>query len=581
MSGKVRTVVGVVAASVLVGSGVSASAGSVSALSALSGDTIFLPNVDDDQRRCHVESADLDAVGEEVDVRLAACNDAADERVNGARDEDDLARLRVGRVGGRSGAVSVDAQARVFVKRRGGFDPDLRLSAAELRSGVELGVEGKDILRDPAMWDGWVTVTLTVDNRVRAKHRMRVAPLVLQNDLQPATTVFAARPNEGPGWVDHPAGLPQLPKEFPGDFEKFATPLRQEAADVRFIKGTSTWWKDVWWQDLFEPATASMPTRHGIQTMRVAIRSANIWQVPDAKGNPVLTPRPAGRQLFRDLRGPDVGVVQEYTLDERHFVADLRNATGNIESLPPYDGHPQGRLIYGTAPDSGPTASLKPDKKFITMLTAQGQQPPVVIDTSWLVVGHADETMHVIRANNARGWTLMVADPRLAERLLREVPKDTKLLADTIAPTKPTAGQLLGDTKFLTDNEQAAHHIDSQVQVMLTETGLRPDELIRVPVLFRKAPDLPLYSAFTPGIPNGISLNDRLFAAPDPHGPVTDGKDVFRRETERAIAGSGVRIRWVNDYRWAHIGGGEVHCTTNAWRDTSKALPWWKGQQDL
>ncbi|ONI84106.1 hypothetical protein ALI144C_15515 [Actinosynnema sp. ALI-1.44] len=567
---KARGIVGVVAACLLV-SGFSASA---SAEAALSGDTIFLPNVDDDQRRCRVEPVDLDALGGEVDARLAACNDAADERVNGLRDEADLARVRVGRGGGRFGVIGVDSRARVFVKRRGSFDPDTRLSAAELRSGVELGVEGKDILRDPAQWDGWVTVTLTVDDRVKARHRMRVAPLLLQNDLQPATTVFAARPNTGPGWVDRPGPgtIPALPQDFPGDFEKFSTPLRQEAPDIRFVKGTSSWWKDVWWQDLFEPATASMPTRHGVQTMRVAIRSANVFQVPDGKGGTVLTPRPAGRLVFRDLRGPDVGVVQQYTLEDRHFIHDQRNATGNIESLPPYRGFPQGRLVHGTGFDN----VLKPDKAFITMLTAQGQQPPVVIDTSWLIVGHADETMHVIRADNARGWTLMVADPRLAERLLREVPQDTRLLADTGASAKPTAGELLGDPAFLGDNEQAARHIDNQVGVMLAETGLRADELVRVPVLFRKYAEVPLFYAWTPGIPNGLSLTDRLFAAPDPHGPVVRGKDVFRQATERAVAASGVRIRWIDDFRWAHIGGGEVHCTTNAWRDTSSAKPWWK-----
>jgi hypothetical protein len=45
---------------------------------------------------------------------------------------------------------------------------------------------------------------------------------------------------------------------------------------------------------------------------------------------------------------------------------------------------------------------LTPDPAFLGLLTSQGQQPPVVVDTSWLLVGHADETTHVVKARNAQ-----------------------------------------------------------------------------------------------------------------------------------------------------------------------------------
>jgi protein-arginine deiminase len=272
-----------------------------------------------------------------------------------------------------------------------------------------------------------------------------------------------------------------------------------------------------------------------------------------------------------------VAVVQEFGAQGHDDpLTDLRNATGNIESLPPYRGYPQGRLVYGTSPSGD---SLAPDPDFIRMLVAQGQQPPVVLDTSWLLVGHADETMHVVRADNARGWTLMVADPRLAERLLRQAQArgagSARLFAGTAAEHQPTVDELLGDPSLLADNEAAAGHIDAQVRVMLAESGLRPDELVRVPVLFERHDDVPLFMALTPGIPNGLSLTARDFAAPDPHGPVVAGRDLFRAATERALAQGGVRVHWVEDLFWAHFGGGEVHCTTNAWRDTRGGTPWW------
>jgi len=280
----------------------------------------------------------------------------------------------------------------------------------------------------------------------------------------------------------------------------------------------------------------------------------------------------AGHVRARDLRGPDVGIVQELAAKASPSLDDLLNMGGNIESLPPYAGSPHGRIVYGSG-------ARRPDAGFITMVTGQGYQPPVVVDTSWLMVGHADETTHVVRADNARGWTLAVADPRLAVRLLRDVQRHggggQRLFADTNARHKPTVDELL--STGLPDNEAAARHIDDQLKILLKATGLRADELVRLPVFFDKVPGYGLFKALTPGLVNGLSITDRQFAAPDPHGPQLHGRDVFRQAAERALGRNGVRVHWVEDFFWAHLGGGEVHCATNALRDTRETTPWWSG----
>jgi protein-arginine deiminase len=38
---------------------------------------------------------------------------------------------------------------------------------------------------------------------------------------------------------------------------------------------------------------------------------------------------------------------------------------------------------------------------------------------------------------------------------------------------------------------------------------------------------------------------------------------------------NGLRVRWDEDFFWAHFGGGEVRGATNALRDISHARPWW------
>jgi protein-arginine deiminase len=200
------------------------------------------------------------------------------------------------------------------------------------------------------------------------------------------------------------------------------------------------------------------------------------------------------------------------------------------------------------------------------------------IDTSWLAIGHADETTHVVRADNARGWTLAVADPRLAEKLLRDAQRagagKERLFADTNSPRKPSVDEILADGKHLADNRQAAERIDEQLAILLKTTGLRSDELVRLPVSFEAHPVLPGLRAMTPGLVNGLSLTDRQFAAPDPHGPKVRG-DVFRTTAERALRRTGVRVHWVENFFWSHLGGGEVHCATNALRDTRGSDEWW------
>ncbi|GAA1961097.1 protein-arginine deiminase family protein [Amycolatopsis minnesotensis] len=539
----------------------------------LRGGDVMLANLDDDEHRCVVTPADLDAVGLETDRRLAACGDAADDRVNGPADEQDLTPLEIAPEpwlgGGAVGRLTIDRgeHARVFARRGGGFDSiapgDGTLSAAELRRGVRLAVEGRDIVRDLSTWDGSVTVTLTVTDRGSrrsASHRLRTAPLVLQNDLQPATTVFAGAPGTGPG------GVPGLPgSRIPAGWPEFSASLDRAAGPrVRYLTGGPAWWADTWTQDIFEPATASMPTPHGVQTMRVLLRSANLWQVGET-----ATLRPAGRLAFRDLRGPGVAVVQAFSDVPRIAGIDLLNATGNFESLPPYPGFPRGRVLYGSGRDN----KRRPDPVFVRMLESQRVQPPLAIDTSWLAIGHVDELVHVVPAPNARGWTLMVADPRLASGILATAKArgagSAALFSGTAAAEKPTVDELVNDRKLNDANERAAAHIDREVSVLLAETGLRADELVRAPVLFHELDGTPLLLAFTPDIPNGLSVTAHEFAAPDPHGPVVGGRDLFRVVTERALARHGVRVRWVEDFSWAHEGGGEVHCTTNALRDVS------------
>ncbi|MFI1970670.1 hypothetical protein BLA24_04895 [Streptomyces cinnamoneus] len=543
---------------------------------------VVLPNLDDDARRCSLRPGDEDRLDVAVDERLAACNDAADDVVNGPADLKDLTPLRVPpmAVGAHAtGRVAVPAAqspyARVFVERNGTYESlgaGGRLDARELRRGVRLAVEARDVVRDPERWDGRIDVTLTVTERgtTRSAHRpLHVAPVLLHHDLQRAQQVLAAAPGPGDG---RPVEV-RTAERPPGQWGEFADSLRAAVKEsglpgsaLRFQPGTQQWWRDIWRQDIAEPGYVTKPTPHGPHTMRVLLRSPNYWSSDDGRAASL---RRAGRLLYRDLRGPDVGVVQQYTTHRDENVDELLNFTGNVEALPPYAGYPQGRVVYGSS------AERRPDPSFVGMLRAQGQQPPVVLDTSWLLVGHVDETVHVVRADNARGWTLAVSDPRKAVALLRQAQRagegGQRLFADTVQKEKPTVDRVLRHEAETGDNEDAARHIDGQLTVLLRATGLKAEEIVRLPVLYVKdslGEGMPRrHIALSPALVNGLSLTARDFAAPDPHGPRVAGRDLFRAETERLLTTRGVRTHWVEDFSWAHLSGGEVHCATNALRE--------------
>ena len=162
---------------------------------------IFLANVDDDSYRCPkgAETASLS------DAELASCYDGADDIVNGESDLLDMARMVVKpwpeAPDDASAQITLQDPAanyvRVFKNNGGNWDAvgfPLVLTPAEIRAGVELAIEGKDILRDKDAWDGMAHFQLDMDAG-RAPGGgdyqdgsdsvvLRIAPLLLSHHLQ-------------------------------------------------------------------------------------------------------------------------------------------------------------------------------------------------------------------------------------------------------------------------------------------------------------------------------------------------------------------------------------------------------------
>ncbi|WP_419184071.1 protein-arginine deiminase domain-containing protein [Streptomyces caniscabiei] len=577
---------------------------------------VVLPNIDDDGKRCPVAGSDGKPL---TDDELASCNDATDTRVNGAADAADLARVRSVPMkdlpDGAAGRVSVSAGAahsRVFLRQGDTWVPverGTRLSAAELRSGAVFGVEATDIIRNSAVWDGRVRIRLSVtssDGLSSDDVTLRVAPLLTHHHLQKTEQVMVSK-------------LP-ADTDFARGQHEFVNSLGRavKAAGVTKPLVTLDGYDEIWTQDFVEPAYVSMTGADGHrQAMRIMLRSAQ----PD---------REAGRELFEKLRGPNVGAVQVSGVrDSEEWTL---NSMGNLETIPPYthggESFPAGRVIMGERKDNG----SKPAQAMRTLLRSQGLQDPLLLDTSWLYVGHVDEFVQFLPADTPRGWRIGVADPEAGMQLLRGAQRDghgsTKMFSapgtpDVPAPTE-TIDQALASRTLATDNTRAAELIEANLDVLRRETGVTDDEIVRVPALFTRGTlqedssgdktRMPLLkqlggrfqapeetsslgqqglldalagggnagkaaapatqtSAYVPGAVNGIMLDRKHYLAPRQWGPVVGGNDIFTQAVTAAYAGAGLKVSYLDGWSTYHLNMGEIHCATNTLRDVSAA--WW------
>lgn len=529
---------------------------------------VFLANIDDDKARCKKTGDDAD---------LPSCNDAANDVVDGADDALDLARLKTKpwaeAPDAATAALSVTPAAKGLVrvfKRTGegatdfeALTDDSTFTATEIRAGVELAIEAKDIVRDSATWDGFVDVTLTVTVGAESATdtvKMRVAPVMTFHHLLPAEEVFVS----DTGTAGNRA---------------IRTDLARSCTASGLPSPTLVTEQDQWAQDFFETAFMSMPGPGGAQhVMNVDLRSANVYDATDAQ-NPL---RPAGQSVFTTFRGKDTGGIQQF--DPKHSQAmDSLNSFGNLETIPPYTlgdkSYPLGRILRGKTP------SFYPDPTFVKMMESQAMQPPVYIDTSWLLVGHVDETMSFVKVSSPRGWALLVNDPTIAKKMLQDqvtagngaVPMfvGKSWFDDTgkPSPAQATISAVLADTAVMTASADAATEIDAQLTKVKTETGLTDAEIIRIPFLHTSMQGGSY--AYIPGMVNGILVSDTRFVVPNPHGPVIDGADIFQKTMTERLAAVGVKVDFAEDWDEYHAALGEVHCGSN----TRRKIPdtkWWE-----
>lgn len=376
---------------------------------------------------------------------------------------------------------------------------------------------------------------------------LRVAPWIMTPNTLPPAEVYACE--TGP------------------DNQQFLTGLKQACAAAKVplhIVGQDANGGDRWIQDELEFGFSASPA-HTIT---------------------VVCDSPRDRELrdWASMRfGPDLG----------HFqlggsTPNSLDAFGNLECSPPVTVrgrfYPYGRIIFGGRPygDYG-HASRQMMPELRRFFHAQKVQSPIELYTDWLIVGHVDEIVNFVPADNEPGFKVLLASPRKAEgildRLLAAGHGDAVLFrglrrGHTGGPSaETTVARLRRDVAFWRANARCQEILDLNREILIMELGVTEADIIEVPTLFWPPEPDGRTAAYFPAMVNHLVLGD-ISVVPHPHGPQVDGVDAFAAALVDAMPER--TVHFIDDWYAYHELLGNVHCGTNVRREPPGDVHWWE-----
>jgi protein-arginine deiminase len=316
---------------------------------------------------------------------------------------------------------------------------------------------------------------------------------------------------------------------------------------------------DQWMQDTIEPGVFAFPAGANVEQARAAMFGLRRW-FWNASAR-------LDQQVAEWLREDGVVAVVPGIARKNTRLIDWY---GNLEVTPPHTDRNGRRFPYGRI-ITGKQHNLTMHPGVMKFLEAQQVQwPPIVVDISWLMVGHVDEAVNFVPAKSAAGFKVLLPSPKAARDLL------DALLAGGLGDA-PVFEKSRDATTVSALREQVAASkanlaIDDAVagirQQLKNELNLVDADFVMLPVLFEWG------MAVIPNAVNSAVVNGHLLA-PAPRGPHQNGKDLFEEAIREALATCDVRVVFVDAWRAYHMSGGEVHCGTNTFRRLREPA-WWK-----
>jgi len=267
---------------------------------------------------------------------------------------------------------------------------------------------------------------------------------------------------------------------------------------------------------------------------------------------------PLDRHMARYLH--DRG-IRCFDVGEPRPADDWIDWYGNLEVSPPVTTQEGRRMPFGRAL-TGRQGERTIHPGVMDFLERQGVQvPPVVIDTSWLRIGHVDEVVGFVPADTRVGFAALVPSPALARKVLGEVNDAGHGDALVFEGTQEqcTVADLLHGSAADEENYAIDRHLAGTEKALCEGLGIGMDSIVRLPALFHEG------AALIPNPINSLVCNGHLLI-PNPKGPKPDRKDAFATAIDRALSPFPVTPHFVDGWEAFHVACGEIHCGTNAIR---------------
>ena len=242
---------------------------------------------------------------------------------------------------------------------------------------------------------------------------------------------------------------------------------------------------------------------------------------------------------------------------------------GNLEATPPHTDRQGRRFPYGRI-IAGKQRELAMHPGVMRFLEAQGVQwPPIVVDTSWLTIGHVDEVVNFVPAKGKAGFKVLLPSPKAARDMLEVLLERGLQEAPVFAGTENemTLGKLRMTIAGTSENLAIDEAVARLREQLKKELNLLDSDFVMLPALFQRG------MAVIPNAVNSVVVNGHLLV-PGPRGPRHDEKDAFEEAIRAALAGCDVRVVFIESWNAYHTSAGEIHCGTNAFRRLRDPA-WW------
>ena len=408
-------------------------------------------------------------------------------------------------------------------------------------NGISIGIEALDFAdteRPPTL--GLKIHFETGEGRPlhEESFKFSIAPFLVSCCLDPADHIHVVRT--------------KLTESFVNDL---APAVQAAGAELRVFEDPALPEHDIWIQDAAEIGSAT----DGERLVHVLLHGNRGRELDDVFGQQFL--------------GQDFGLIQKGNY--RGKSAEWIDWFGNLEASPPVkvDGreYRNGRIYAGTQGER----SMHPD--VIKFLEAQGAQSPVLwIDTSWLVIGHVDETVSWVPSKVGTPYRMLIPSSRLAVEILKKAEnaapggilnRGTKREGDEPGEFERSLADALNDKDLMAAQELVQKKIDAVRRTLQDGIGVADGDIVEIPVLFNSSSKWypGRYFAETVNMVNGLLIGNE-FIVPDPLGSIVGGKDVLLQAVKDRLEPLGCRVRPVDNFYPYHRHGGEVHCGTNATR---------------